>query len=87
MVKEQPVHLDRLSRRVDVGDIIAVAYSSVAYSNGLMLAKVTKLTKKMIKIQRFPKPFHNGETRNKYAHDAIKLDPDDIAIYILQGGE
>jgi hypothetical protein len=82
MAKELPVHLDRIGRQVNVGDIVAVADF-----NGLMLAKVIKLNKKMIKVQRFPKPYSNGQCRNKYAHDAIKLDPDDIAIHVLQGGE
>ena len=82
MAKELPVHLDRIGRQVDVGDIIAVADF-----NGLMLARVIKLNKVMIKVQRFPKPYGNGKGRNKYAHDAIKLDQDDVAIHILQGGE
>jgi hypothetical protein len=81
MAKELSVHLDRIGRQVSVGDIVAVADF-----NGLMLAKVIKLNKKMIKVQRFPKPY-NGQGRNKYAHDAIKLDHDDVAIHILQGGE
>lgn len=82
MVKEQPLHYDRIGRQVEVGDIIAVADY-----NGLMLARVTKLNQKMIKVQRFPKAYSDGKGRNKYAHDAIKLDPDDVAIHILQGGE
>lgn len=82
MAKEQPQHYDRIGRQVNVDDIVAVADF-----NGLMLARVVKLNKKMIKIQRFPKPYRNGETRNKYAHDAVKLDTDDVAIYTLQGGE
>jgi hypothetical protein len=81
MAKEQPLHYDRIGRQVDVGDILAIADF-----NGLMLARVIKLNKKMIKIQRFPNPYRNGETRNKYAHDAVKLDADDVAIYTLQGG-
>ena len=81
MAKEQPVHYDRIGRQVSVGDIVAVADF-----NGLMLSKVIKLNKKMIKVQRFPKPYSNGQVRNKYAHDAIKLDQDDVAIHILQGG-
>ncbi len=82
MAKEQPVHLDRIGRRVDVGDIIAVADF-----NGLMLARIVKLNNKMIKVQRFPKAYSDGKGRNKYAYDAIKLDQDDVAIHILQGGE
>jgi hypothetical protein len=60
---------------------------AVADFNGLMLAKITKLNNKTVKVQRFPKPYFNGLARNKYAHDAIKLDQDDVAIHILQGGE
>jgi hypothetical protein len=82
MAEELPVHLDRIGRQVDVGDIVAVADF-----NGLMLARIVKLTKKMIKVQRYPNAYRNGKGRNKYAHDAIKLDRDDVAIHILQGGE
>lgn len=82
MAKEQPQHYDRIGRQVEVGDIVAVADF-----NGLMLARVTKLNQKMIKVQRFPKAYRDGKGRNKYAHDAIKLDPDDVAIHVLQGGE
>jgi len=81
MAKETPVHYDRIGRQVEIGDIVAVADF-----NGLILAKVTKLNQKMIKVQRFPTPYRGGKGRNKYAHDAIKLDPDDVAIHILQGG-
>lgn len=81
MAKEQPVHHDRIGRQVEIGDIVAVADF-----NGLVLARVTKLNQKMIKIQRFPNAYRNGKSRNKYAHDSIKLDPDDVAIYTLQGG-
>jgi hypothetical protein len=82
VAKEQPVHYDRIGQQVNVGDIVAVADF-----NGLMLAKVTKLNQKMIKVQRFPKPYRDGKGRNKYAHDAIKLDRDEVAIHVLQGGE
>ncbi len=82
MAKEQPQHYDRIGRQVSVGDIVAVADF-----NGLMLARIVKLNNKMIKVQRFPKAYRDGKGRNKYAHDAIKLDSDDVAIHILQGGE
>ena len=82
MAKEQPQHYDRIGQQVDVGDIIAVADF-----NGLMLARIVKLNSKMIKVQRYPNAYRDGKGRNKYAHDAIKLDRDDVAIYILQGGE
>lgn len=82
MAKEQPVHLDRIGRQIEVGDVVAVADF-----NGLMLAKVTKLNQKMIKVQRFPVPYRNGKARNKYGHDSIKLDADEVAIYTLQGGQ
>jgi hypothetical protein len=80
MIKELPVHVDRIGQQVNVGDIIAVADF-----NGLMIAKVTKLNAKMIKVKQHP-PGRRSSERNKYSHDAIKLDPDSVAVYILQGG-
>jgi len=80
MAKEAPVHVDRIGRQVEVGDVVAVADF-----NGLMIAKVTKLNSKMIKIKRHP-PTGRSSERNKYSKDAIKLDPEDVAVYILQGG-
>ncbi len=80
MAKEQPQHYDRIGKQVCVGDIVAVADF-----NGLMLARVTKLNQKMIKVKRHP-PTGRASEKNKYAKDAIKLDPDDVAIHILQGG-
>jgi hypothetical protein len=82
MAKEQPQHYDRIGRQVDVGDIVAVADF-----NGLMLAKITKLNKVMIKVQRFPNAYRDGKGRNKYAHDAIKLDSEEVAIFLLSGGQ
>jgi hypothetical protein len=82
VAKEQPQHYDRIGRQVDVGDIVAVADF-----NGLMLAKITKLNKVMIKVQRFPNAYRDGKGRNKYAHDAIKLDSEEVAIFLLSGGQ
>jgi hypothetical protein len=81
MSKKTPEHFDRIGRQVEVGDVVAVADF-----NGIMIAKVTKLNSKMIKIKRHPSTGRSSE-RNKYSKDAIKLDPEDVAIYILQGGD
>lgn len=82
MAKPTPVHVDRIGRQVDVGDVVAVADF-----NGLMLAKITKLNKVMIKVQRFPNAYRDGKGRNKYAHDSIKLDSEEVAIFLLSGGK
>jgi hypothetical protein len=82
VAKEQPQHYDRIGRQVDVGDVVAVADF-----NGLMLAKITKLNKVMIKVQRFPNAYRDGKGRNKYAHDSIKLDSEEVAIFLLSGGK
>jgi hypothetical protein len=80
MAKPTPVHLDRIGKVIELGDMVAVADY-----NGLMLGKVTKLNQKMIKVKRYPQGSRNYE-KNKYPRESIKLDPDDVAIHILQGG-
>lgn len=82
MAKEVPIHYDRIGREVAEGDIVAVADY-----NGLILARVTKLNPKMIKVQRIPESFRDRKGRLKYAHDSIKLDPNDVAIHLLEGGK
>jgi hypothetical protein len=81
MAKEQPIHYDRIGKRIELGDMVAVADY-----NGLMLGRVTKLNQKMIKVKRYPMSGRNYE-KNKYPRESIKLDPDDVAIHILQGGD
>lgn len=80
MTKPTPEHVDRIGKPIELGDIVAVADY-----NGLMLGKVTKLNQKMIKVKRYPVVGRNYE-KNKYPRESIKLDPDDVAIHILQGG-
>lgn len=80
MAKESPVHYDRIGKLIELGDMVAVADY-----NGLMLGKVTKLNQKMIKVKRYPTGSRNYE-KNKYPRESIKLDPDDVAIHILAGG-
>jgi hypothetical protein len=80
MIQQESHHHDRIGKTVEVGDIVAVADF-----NGLMLGRVTKLNKKMIKVKRHPATSRASE-RNKYAKDAIKLDPDEVAFYLLSGG-
>ena len=81
MTKETPVHYDRIGREIALGDVVAVADF-----NGLMLAKVTKLNPKMIKVRRLPDSARRHES-NKYAKDAVKLDNEEVAIYLLGGGK
>lgn len=80
MTKELPVHYDRIGRPVELGDIVAAADF-----NGLMLARVTKLNKKMIKVRRLPESARRSE-KNKYAQDTVRLDSEEIAIFLLSGG-
>ena len=80
MAKQTPVHVDRIGKVIELGDMVAVADY-----NCLMLGKVTKINQKMIKVKRHPQGSRNYE-KNKYPRESIKLDPDDVAIHILQGG-
>jgi hypothetical protein len=81
MAKPTPIHVDRIGKPIELGDMVAVADY-----NGLMLGRVTKLNQKMIKVKRYPTGSRNYE-KNKYPRESIKLDPDDVAIHILSGGD
>lgn len=81
MSEQEIIHHDRIGQKIELEDIVAVANN-----NALWLAKVTRLTKKMIRIERFPRPSSNGALY-KYPRDSVKLDKEYLAFFIIKGGK
>jgi hypothetical protein len=80
MVKEIPVHKDKLGRTIALGDFVAYPQS-----NSLRVGKIIKLNNKMVKVLDITKPskYAPGEY-NKYPHDCAKLEQTDMTWYILK---
>lgn len=82
-VKAEPVHLDRLDRRINVGDCVAVAHQ-----NSLMIASVIKLNAKMVKIRKLrvtASKWNTGEY-NKYPSDMVVVSGPEVTMYLLKHG-
>lgn len=64
MTKPDPEHFDKLGNQLKVNDVVAVPHH-----NNLMIARVTKLNNKMIKVKEFRKATSRWDTgeHNKYA--------------------
>jgi len=73
-------HKDKLDRILKVGDCVATAIS-----NSLMIARVSKLMPKMIKVVEVGRKTKWGPIQvNKYSHDVVKLDGPDTTIFLLK---
>lgn len=69
-------HKDKLGRDIAVGDVVAVADH-----NSLMIAQVTKLNPKMVKVSRIPS--RSKWEQNKYPTDMIVVPGADVTMYLL----
>ena len=75
-----PTHLDRLGKTLAVDDVVAVVDS-----NTLMIAKITKLNPKMIKVTKIgKKAAWRADEQNKYPNDCVKISEADAVMYILK---
>lgn len=76
MTKKEISHVDLLGHDLHVGDFVA-AY----YYKSLEICKVSKLNPKMIQLM----PVTNGRwKKNVYPHDMVKVNPDDVTMYLLR---
>lgn len=69
-------HKDKLGRDIAVGDVVAVADH-----NSLMIAQVTKLNPKMVKVCKVPSK--TGHEQNKYPSDMVVVPGADVTMYLL----
>jgi hypothetical protein len=80
MAKAESIHLDCLGRQLKEGDCVAAAHQ-----NGLMIAIITKLNPKMIKVARVghkSSQWNTGE-HNKYSSECALLDGPEVTMYLL----
>ena len=77
-VKDTPEHRDALNRIVSVGDFVAVSHH-----NRLMLATVTKLNAKMIKIKEVKKQTWRTGEYNVYSIQSVKIDGPEVTMFLL----
>lgn len=75
-------HHDKLGRLIEVNDF--VAYPS---HNSLMFGQVIKLNAKMVKVVRVPAGKYFDSGSNKYPHDMVKLEPNDMTWYLLKNSK
>jgi len=55
--KEKPQHVDRLGKPLKEGDPVPVA---VAHANGLIIATITKINAKMLRVHNVQKSKYQG---------------------------
>ena len=82
--QELSPHLDILGRPLVVGDCVACPAN-----NGLAVARVIKLTNKMVKVRRVGAKISIwGKFRDttKYARDLVKLEGPEVSFYLLKAG-
>lgn len=80
MAKAPPIHNDCLGRPLKEGDCVAVAHQ-----NGLMIATITKLNPKMVRVAKVghkSSQWNTGE-HNKYASECALLEGPDVTMYLL----
>lgn len=78
MIDRGNAHVDLLGREISVGDFVVAPYH-----NGLNIYSVFKLTPKMIKISKIG----GSSGRSIYAKDSLKVDPNELTMYLLKKGK
>lgn len=76
MSKKEPVaHVDLLGNELNVGDYVAASYFK-----SLAICQVTKLNPKMVGVKQVGKSWN----KNVYPDEMIKIDPEQVTMYILR---
>lgn len=79
-VEKQPIqHTDKLGRSLNLGDCVAVSHF-----NTLMIATVTKINPKMIKVSRVGNGYRKEGGYLKYPNECVLLDGPDVTAYLLK---
>lgn len=73
-------HKDKLGRPLNEGD--CVAYPT---HNSLEIGTIKKLNPKMVKVAKVgAKSWYAGQGTNKYPEDIVKLDGEEVTLYLLR---
>ena len=73
-----PEHKDKLGRTLAEGD--CVAFPS---ANTLCIGTITKINPKMLKVKQVGSTGYWARGTNKYPEDLVKLDGEDVTMYLL----
>lgn len=79
MAKELPTHQDKLGRLLVEGD--CVAYPE---SNSLRIGTVIKINPKMVKVKGLGTTGYWARGTNKYPDDIVKLEGEEVTMYLLR---
>ncbi len=79
MVKEVPVHKDKLGRVINIDDFVAYPMR-----NSLEFGKVVKLNNKMVGVIPAVSKYPVYGNTNKYPADLVRLEASDMTWYILK---
>lgn len=79
MAKELLEHKDLLGRPLAEGDCVAYPQS-----NTLVIGTITKVNPKMLKVAAVGSKGYWARGTNKYPGDIIKLDGEDVTMYLLK---
>jgi hypothetical protein len=74
-----PEHFDKLGRLLAEGD--CVAFPS---SNSLCIGTISKLNPKMVKVKQLGATGYWARGSNKYPADLVKLDGEEVTMYLLK---
>jgi len=77
--KEPIVHCDKLGKELAVNDCVAYADH-----NSLEIGTVLKLNPKMVKVARVGSKGYWSRGTNKYPMDLLKLEQEEVTIYLLR---
>jgi hypothetical protein len=72
-------HEDRLGRVLKLGDYVGFAENS-----GIAIAKIDKMTAKMVHLRLVPTGRWSTRLYQKYAHQTIYIDGADLTMYLLR---
>lgn len=78
-MSEEYSHCDKLGNPVVVGDCVAYPQS-----NALCIGTVIKINPKMIKVSPVGVKGYWSRGVNKYPEDLVKLDSQEVSLYILK---
>ena len=82
MAKDLPEHYDKLGRLLSEGD--CVAFPS---SNTLCIGTITKVNPKMLKVKQLGSTGYWARGTNKYPSDLVKLEGEDVTMYLLKNAK
>lgn len=74
-----PDHRDKLGRALAEGD--CVAFPS---SNSLCIGTIIKINPKMLKVKQLGATGYWARGTNKYPEDLVKLEGEEVTVYLLK---